>query len=242
MRDIGKNIKSIRLAKNMTQEALADALYVTRQTVSNYENGRSRPDLDMLLKIAEVLETDVNTVLYGPPIPQNKKRIRRWSILSCGLALLIVLLYAVLEPMLQESFAKTFRTDILLIRYWNKELLLPLALFLLGWELLHGLHLLRGLHQLQPSKAKTGRILLAVLSGIFLLVQLPFYIWQTVGAVRSWLYSSVSMVFPRIPVYYEILRVCLFLTYKVPIVYCILGGLYWLMGIPPLKPIDKPPG
>ena len=54
MRDIGKNIKTLRMAKGMTQEDLAAALFVTRQTVSNYENGRSRPDLDMLLNIAQV--------------------------------------------------------------------------------------------------------------------------------------------------------------------------------------------
>ena len=73
MRDIGKNIKNIRQTKGMTQDTMAEALFVTRQTVSNYENGRSRPDLDMLLRIAEVLETDVNTIIYGPPIPQSKK-------------------------------------------------------------------------------------------------------------------------------------------------------------------------
>lgn len=49
MRDIGKNIKALRKKKGMTQEALAEALFVTRQTVSNYETGRSRPDLDMLV-------------------------------------------------------------------------------------------------------------------------------------------------------------------------------------------------
>lgn len=37
MRDIGKNIKTLRTAKGMTQEELAAALFVTRQTVSNYE-------------------------------------------------------------------------------------------------------------------------------------------------------------------------------------------------------------
>ena len=62
MKDIGKNIKAIRQTKGMTQNDLADALYVTRQTVSNYENGRSQPDLDMLLKIAEILESAELTI------------------------------------------------------------------------------------------------------------------------------------------------------------------------------------
>ena len=39
--DIGKRIRACRLAKGMTQEQLAQALFVSRQTVSNWENGVS---------------------------------------------------------------------------------------------------------------------------------------------------------------------------------------------------------
>ena len=74
MRDIGKNIKTLRTKKDMTQDELAEKLFVTRQTVSNYETGRSRPDVDMLAKIAEVLEIDANTVIYGPPAEISKKQ------------------------------------------------------------------------------------------------------------------------------------------------------------------------
>ena len=41
MRDIGKNIKTLRIRRGMTQDELAEAPYVTRQTVSNYETGVS---------------------------------------------------------------------------------------------------------------------------------------------------------------------------------------------------------
>ena len=57
MRDIGKNIRDLRVKQNMTQDELAEKLFVTRQTVSNYETGRSRPDVEMLASIAEALNT-----------------------------------------------------------------------------------------------------------------------------------------------------------------------------------------
>ena len=86
MRDIGKNIKALRMAKGMTQEDLA-ALFVTRQTVSNYENGRSRPDLDMLLNIAQVLDTDATAILYGPPqSPCRKPALIRLAVGGAALA------------------------------------------------------------------------------------------------------------------------------------------------------------
>ena len=42
MRDIGKNLKQLREQKGLKQEQLAELLFVTRQTVSNYENGVSQ--------------------------------------------------------------------------------------------------------------------------------------------------------------------------------------------------------
>lgn len=63
MADIGASIRDLRKRHNMKQEELAALLHVTRQTVSNYENGRSRPDLDTLVRIAEIFRTDVNTLL-----------------------------------------------------------------------------------------------------------------------------------------------------------------------------------
>ena len=42
MRDIGKNIRTLRVERDMSQDQLAEALHVTRQTVSNYETGVSQ--------------------------------------------------------------------------------------------------------------------------------------------------------------------------------------------------------
>lgn len=42
MRDIGKNIRAARIRQGITQDTLAEKLFVTRQTVSNYETGGSQ--------------------------------------------------------------------------------------------------------------------------------------------------------------------------------------------------------
>lgn len=60
-----ENLKKIRKDKGYTQEILAVKLNVVRQTVSKWEKGLSLPDVDMLSKIANVLETDVNILLDG---------------------------------------------------------------------------------------------------------------------------------------------------------------------------------
>lgn len=48
MANISKNIKRLRKENNLTQETLAEKLFVTRQTVSYWETGRNQPTLDML--------------------------------------------------------------------------------------------------------------------------------------------------------------------------------------------------
>lgn len=60
-----ENLKKIRKDKGYTQEILAEKLNVVRQTVSKWEKVLSLPDVDMLSKIANVLETDVNILLDG---------------------------------------------------------------------------------------------------------------------------------------------------------------------------------
>ena len=60
-----ENLKKIRTDKGYTQETLAEKLNVVRQTVSKWEKGLSLPDVDMISKIVNVLETDVNILLDG---------------------------------------------------------------------------------------------------------------------------------------------------------------------------------
>lgn len=55
---LGGNIKKIREEKNLTQQQLADKLYVSRQTICRWENGSRCPDLITAKKLA--LELDVS--------------------------------------------------------------------------------------------------------------------------------------------------------------------------------------
>lgn len=56
MENIGEQIKAARKRKGMTQDKLAEAVNVTRASVANWETGRRLPDVEMLIKLQEVLE------------------------------------------------------------------------------------------------------------------------------------------------------------------------------------------
>ena len=51
-RRIGEFLKELRKEKGLTQEQLADKLFVTRRTVSRWETGNNMPDLEVLVELA----------------------------------------------------------------------------------------------------------------------------------------------------------------------------------------------
>ena len=60
---LNENIKTIRKSKGLSQEELAIKINVVRQTVSKWEKGLSVPDSDMLICLADALDTTVSELL-----------------------------------------------------------------------------------------------------------------------------------------------------------------------------------
>ena len=69
---LNHNLKTLRQRKGLSQEELAVRLHVVRQTVSKWEKGLSVPDAQMLLCIAEALDTTVN-VLLGDSVEEAEQ-------------------------------------------------------------------------------------------------------------------------------------------------------------------------
>ena len=60
---INESLKNIRLDNNLTQDDFAEKLGVTRQTVSSWENGRSYPDIENIVKISEIFNISLDDML-----------------------------------------------------------------------------------------------------------------------------------------------------------------------------------
>lgn len=57
--EISEMIKAARIKKGMTQQEVADSVYVTRQTISKWELGKSVPDEASLFLLCQCLEIDL---------------------------------------------------------------------------------------------------------------------------------------------------------------------------------------
>ena len=77
----GEQLRSARESNGLTQKALAEQLYVTRQTVSRWECSERYPDIITLKKISEILSVSLDDLLSGKemtnvveknPVVENK--------------------------------------------------------------------------------------------------------------------------------------------------------------------------
>ena len=63
---IGKNLQKLRKQRSMTQEALAEAVGVARQTIAKWETEESTPDLEMSGRLASVLNVSLDDLVNAP--------------------------------------------------------------------------------------------------------------------------------------------------------------------------------
>ena len=109
---LGETIAALRKKQGMSQQTLADALFVTRQTISKWEKNLSVPDADALIRLADALDTSVQALLgqtAGSPAEpselaealmrindqlaiQNRRRSRLWKVVAWMIALFNLLL------------------------------------------------------------------------------------------------------------------------------------------------------
>lgn len=174
MAQIGKNIRAIRERRGMTQDDLAGRLYVSRQTISNYELGRSKPDIEILIRLAEILDTDLSVLIYGEAdSAQRRNRIRRFWLVAAGCGILLLCGYF-LEKWIAIWQGEHYQS-------WPGMLMemlcKPVLFAVLGWAAMDGLGAygkLRSIPKPWMQKTRTVLLWLAALylagSGIYILL------------------------------------------------------------------------
>lgn len=255
MRNIGKNIRQLRCKRNMTQDELAEALFVTRQTVSNYETGKSRPDVEMLIKISDVLGTDIQQLIYGPEPARLTKETKR-LIIGAAAALVLLAALTILSPIVKEYRAMTYLSGYSFLLHGT---LRPLMWLCMGWTLAQLLGM--ALKQ-QPLKSPwVIHARRAAVTAVTLCLVIVFA-YVLVIAVDDWLYANHirgvweettyeanGVTVPTtswgnlplpLPKWFRTLAGSLLLVFtRYWPVLLLSGGALWLLGFPPERKKQK---
>ena len=99
--EFNEKLQELRKAKGMTQEELAEALYVSRTAISKWESGRGYPSIDSLKAIAKFFRVTIDELLSGEELlsvaeEDTKEKGKHildlvFGLLDCSVALLLFL-------------------------------------------------------------------------------------------------------------------------------------------------------
>lgn len=101
--ELSSQIKKYRTDMNLSQEELAEKVYVTRQTISNWENNKSYPDIHSLLLLSSVFNVSLDQLIKGDIQLMreeiNKNEIQKLTRDSTVFAFLLLLFIVSIVPL-----------------------------------------------------------------------------------------------------------------------------------------------
>lgn len=197
---IHQNLKELRSARNLTQEQVAAQLNVTRQTISSYESGRTRPDVDTLARLAQLYGVSLEDILYGQSTMVSRTRWLRlcqWG--TVGLLAALMLLRSVLMCANNRLFPLTngaaadqtvMETHFRISMLWESLEGLALSVSLIGFLLLLCLEL-----TWKPSiSLKRRGVLLAWLAAALLVTSVPVALADPIFSLADYLITPFLIV------------------------------------------------
>ncbi|NQM47733.1 helix-turn-helix transcriptional regulator [Streptococcus suis] len=83
----GHDRESVSTAKNLSQDDLAEKLYISRQAVSKWENGEATPDIDKLVQLAEIFGVSLDYLVLGKEpekeiVVEQRGKMNVWEYLN----------------------------------------------------------------------------------------------------------------------------------------------------------------
>lgn len=100
---VNQQIKSYRTKLNMSQEELANKIFVTRQTVSNWETNKNYPDIHSLLLMSSLFKISLDQLVKGDLEIMKEtiqtESIKKFSVLSTCFSVMLLLLIISFAPL-----------------------------------------------------------------------------------------------------------------------------------------------
>ena len=140
--EFNEKLKELRKSRNLTQEELAEALFVSRTAVSKWESGRGYPGIDSLRQISRLFSVSIDELICPEEIlsvaeEDRKSFVSRWLPFVCGtLDLLpVILLFIPLLGNGKENPGAVSLTELSGISPWIRIVFLAIV----GLTVLNGL-------------------------------------------------------------------------------------------------------
>ena len=82
--EFNEKLQALRKSRGLTQEELAEALFVSRTAISKWESGRGYPSIDSLKEISKYFSVTIDELMTGEKLISIAKRNRKTNLSSTG--------------------------------------------------------------------------------------------------------------------------------------------------------------
>ena len=102
---LGNQIKYYRSKKELSQEELAERVYVTRQSISNWENNKNYPDINSIVLLSEVFEISIDNLIKGDLEKMkkeiNSEEVKKLNFYASMMGILMIAAFISLMPLIK---------------------------------------------------------------------------------------------------------------------------------------------
>lgn len=85
--ELARQLKAKREERGLSQDEVSKAIFVSRQTVSNWENDKTYPDVQSLLLLSQLFEVSIDALVRGDVVAMQQAIVEDSRILLAGLLL-----------------------------------------------------------------------------------------------------------------------------------------------------------
>ena len=157
--ELGTILKDKRLEKAYTQEYVADKLFVSRQTISNWENSKTIPDIESLIDLAQFYNLSLDDILLkGSDVVENiKKNERRLELKKWYIPISIT---SILSLILMFRMFMNYNIDL------KNALLYELAILIN--IILSNLFFMKEIYESDNKKLNTKKLFILIILGMLI--------------------------------------------------------------------------
>ncbi len=180
--DIGKRIKKYREMKNISQDELALAIFVSRQTISNWETNKSYPDIKSLTLLSNFFKVSLDDFIKGDIEEMkreiNKEEIKNFNVMGYIFFAELLILIISAYPLFKIEgyigiiiwilfFGITFGTAIIIEKFKKKH---DIQTYKEIISFLENKNLTYEEHQQEIGKRNYQKTLMVILLGVFTII------------------------------------------------------------------------
>lgn len=126
---IGDQLKKARMDKNMTQEEVAEKIFVSRQSISNWENNKTYPDIGNVIALSDLYQISLDELLKGSD-NFMKHLEESTDIVKSNKKLMALIILALIAMIVMAIFTKFLPEKVFLVSIFTLAVILTSLIYI----------------------------------------------------------------------------------------------------------------